>query len=186
MIRKKINKKGFTLIELLAVIVILAVVMVVTIPSVLTSMNSAKKAQFENALEGVSQWLTKQYELASFNLETSSAYNSFVDIYYETGQYDGTNPYTYAPGINYAVADSRNFSKHKQESVEMLKAAGIADPENDIDLDNTYFYIDGNRIEVVGMPKENGQFYINDYSNLGNVFDIRTITSIYSPQGNRL
>ena len=40
---KKLNKKGFTLVELLAVIVVLAIIMVLTVPSVLSSMNSARQ-----------------------------------------------------------------------------------------------------------------------------------------------
>ncbi|MBP3445361.1 MAG: type II secretion system protein [Bacilli bacterium] len=43
---KKLNKKGFTLVELLAVIVVLALIMVLAVPSVLTSMNSARQSTF--------------------------------------------------------------------------------------------------------------------------------------------
>ena len=43
---KNLNKKGFTLVELLAVIVVLALIMVLTVPSVLTSMNSARQSSF--------------------------------------------------------------------------------------------------------------------------------------------
>ncbi len=43
---KKLNRKGFTLIELLAVIVVLAIILVVTIPSVISSMNSAREKSF--------------------------------------------------------------------------------------------------------------------------------------------
>ena len=62
---KKLNRKGFTLIELLAVIVVLAIVLVVTIPSVISSMNSAKKKQFENAVATIQEYLTKQKEMCS-------------------------------------------------------------------------------------------------------------------------
>ena len=58
-----INRKGFTLIELLAVIVVLAIVLVVTIPSVLSSMGSAKNKQFENAKKIVEKYMTTQYEI---------------------------------------------------------------------------------------------------------------------------
>lgn len=43
---KKLNKKGFTLVELLAVIVVLALIMTLTVPSVLSSMNSARQSSF--------------------------------------------------------------------------------------------------------------------------------------------
>lgn len=62
---KKLNRKGFTLIELLAVIVVLAIIIVVTIPSVISSMNNAKSSQLANAAGTVTEWFTKQYELAS-------------------------------------------------------------------------------------------------------------------------
>src|SRR5574344_395790 len=50
--KKKVNqknkkKKGFTLVELLAVIVVLAIIMIIAIPSVLKSMNNAKKGAFK-------------------------------------------------------------------------------------------------------------------------------------------
>ena len=60
---KKLNRKGFTLIELLAVIVVLAIVLVVTIPSVISSMENAKKEQFENAVTTIQKYLTKQQEM---------------------------------------------------------------------------------------------------------------------------
>ena len=40
------NKKGFTLIELLAVIVILAIIIIIAMPSVLNSMEKARKRAF--------------------------------------------------------------------------------------------------------------------------------------------
>lgn len=79
---KKLNRKGFTLIELLAVIVILAVVLVVTIPSVIESMNKAKESQLKNSANTVTEWFTKQYELATFGSDMvgnpDSAYTTFV------------------------------------------------------------------------------------------------------------
>lgn len=63
---KKLNRKGFTLIELLAVVVILAVILVVTIPSVLTSMDTAKTQQLKNAANSVQEWEQKQYEIATY------------------------------------------------------------------------------------------------------------------------
>ena len=61
---KKLNRKGFTLIELLAVIVVLAIVLVVTIPSVISSMNSAKEKQLTNAVGTVTEWFQKNYDIA--------------------------------------------------------------------------------------------------------------------------
>lgn len=62
---KKLNRKGFTLIELLAVIVVLAIIIVVTIPSVISSMNSAKTSQLKNAAGTVQEWLQKNYDIAT-------------------------------------------------------------------------------------------------------------------------
>ena len=79
---KKLNRKGFTLIELLAVIVVLAIIIVVTIPSVISSMNSAKTSQLSNANGTVTEWFTKQYELATLGAGVgggpSTEYTTFV------------------------------------------------------------------------------------------------------------
>lgn len=45
--KNRSHKKGFTLVELLAVIVVLALIMVFAVPSILTTMNSAKKKSFQ-------------------------------------------------------------------------------------------------------------------------------------------
>lgn len=79
---KKLNRKGFTLIELLAVIVVLAIIIVVTIPSVISSMNNAKSSQLSNANGTVTEWFTKQYELATLGAGVgggpSAEYTTFV------------------------------------------------------------------------------------------------------------
>ena len=85
---KKLNRKGFTLIELLAVIVVLAIVLVVTIPSVISSMNSAKDKQFNNAVATIQEYLTKQKEMCSMKgsgLIDESNYNKDL---FETGTCD--------------------------------------------------------------------------------------------------
>lgn len=77
---KKLNRKGFTLIELLAVIVVLAIVLVVTIPSVISSMNSARQKSFENVVTTIEDYMTKQYELCKIgnDIIASDEYNSNV------------------------------------------------------------------------------------------------------------
>lgn len=77
---KKLNRKGFTLIELLAVIVVLAIVLVVTIPSVISSMNSARQKSFENVVTTIEDYMTKQYELCVIgnDIIASKDYNSNV------------------------------------------------------------------------------------------------------------
>ena len=76
---KKLNRKGFTLIELLAVIVVLAIIIVVTIPSVISSMNNAKTSQLNNAVGTVTEWFTKQYELASLGVGVGEGKNLTTD-----------------------------------------------------------------------------------------------------------
>ena len=53
---KKLNKKGFTLIELLAVIVILAIIVVVTVPTVLNSIDDARKSSLHSLAKEVANW----------------------------------------------------------------------------------------------------------------------------------
>lgn len=84
---KKLNRKGFTLIELLAVIVVLAIVLVVTIPSVISSMDSARQKSFENVVSTIEDYMTKQYELCKIgnDIIESKDYNSSV---FKTGSCD--------------------------------------------------------------------------------------------------
>ncbi len=58
----KKNKKGFTLVELLAVIVVLAIIMVIAIPSVMDSMNKARKNSFKIYAQKVLNTASTQYQ----------------------------------------------------------------------------------------------------------------------------
>ena len=80
---KKLNRKGFTLIELLAVIVVLAIVLVVTIPSVISSMNSAKDKQFNNAVATIQEYLTKQKEMCSMQGSGLIDESNYKDVLFE-------------------------------------------------------------------------------------------------------
>ena len=81
-ILKKLNRKGFTLIELLAVIVVLAIILVVTIPSVISSMYSAREKSFENVFSTIEYYMTKQYELCKIgnDIISSDEYLSLIHI----------------------------------------------------------------------------------------------------------
>lgn len=104
---KKLNRKGFTLIELLAVIVILAIVLVVTIPSVISSMNSAKEKSLSNAAATVTEWFTKQYELATLGVSV-----------------DGNVDSAYTKW----VTDHSTWNETAEElTADVLKAAGLTD-----------------------------------------------------------
>ena len=58
---KKLNKKGFTLIELLAVIVILAIIVVVTVPTVLNSIEDARRSSLNSLAEEIANWYDTSY-----------------------------------------------------------------------------------------------------------------------------
>ena len=145
---KKLNRKGFTLIELLAIIVILAIIMVVTIPTVLTSMNNARANQLQNAVDSVSEWFTKQYELASmgsFAGGPDAAFTTFV----------GSTGFT-------SINDS---TKKKDLTVAVLEAAGIANAEENIDITSGKSYVYYNTAKkkmcVQLTAKSTGSFYVN-------------------------
>ena len=97
----KLNKKGFTLVELLAVIVVLAVIMVIAIPTVIDSMNSAKKSSF--AMYGQKMLNAAMSKVQGDALDGKSAQPvyKFKELVASSGQYKGyvsydssTNTYT--------------------------------------------------------------------------------------------
>lgn len=69
---KKTNKKGFTLIELLAVIVVLALILILAVPSILNSMNNAKKKTFQMYGERLVNNAIQTYESMKLLGETPS------------------------------------------------------------------------------------------------------------------
>ncbi|MGM9881989.1 MAG: type II secretion system protein [Bacilli bacterium] len=137
---KKLNRKGFTLIELLAVIVILAIVMVVTIPSVISSMNKAKEESLNNAAATVTEWFTKQYELAVLSSDiagdVSDDYKTFVNELTDKK-------------LPESAPTSDNLTP------EVLKAAGITDTTG---LKGKV-YLNGTKICVNLTADNTSQFY---------------------------
>ena len=75
---KKLNRKGFTLIELLAVIVVLAIVLVVTIPSVISSMENARKEEFKNVVVTVEKYMEKQIDACNLDDTTLAPYEDSI------------------------------------------------------------------------------------------------------------
>lgn len=141
---KKLNRKGFTLIELLAVIVVLAIVLVVTIPSVISSMNSAKGKQLTNAVGTVTEWFQKNYDIAkvgdsSVVGEASAEYNTFVG----------------AGGLTTTAKDL---------DATILKAAGISNPTG---LSGTV-KLNGTKVCVTITAAEGSSFYVNGGTNTVN------------------
>lgn len=139
---KKLNRKGFTLIELLAVIVVLAIIIVVTIPSVISSMNNAKTSQLNNAAGTVTEWFTKQYELATLGAGVgggpSKEFETFV-----------------GKGNNLTDAE-----KTLDEAV--LKAAGITNPTG---LSGKV-KLNGSKVCVTLTAESTSQFYNAEKANV--------------------
>lgn len=90
----KLNKKGFTLVELLAVIVVLAVIMVIAIPTVIDSMNSAKKSSF--AMYGQKMLNAAMSKVQGDALDGKAAQSvyKFSELVASSGQYKGYVSYT--------------------------------------------------------------------------------------------
>ena len=137
---KKLNRKGFTLIELLAVIVILAIVVVITIPSVISSINKAKEESLKNATATVTEWFTKQYEIATLGSDVAG---------------DPSAEYTTFVGSTGLTTTAKNL----EESV--LKAAGITNPTG---LTGTV-QLNGTKVCVKLKADSTSQFYVNGSSN---------------------
>lgn len=185
MIKRNINNKGFTLIELLAVIVILGIVMVVTIPTVLNAMSNAKHEQFNNTIQAVSDWLTKQYSLSALEYQTSSEYRDFISKY---GIYD-----SYIATQN----GDHNLASCTAESLAMLEAAGLTNPADVIELNKTYVWFSDDGVAIKAKAKEGGMFYVSGENNNtfvnygvndeqfldGNIFDMSVITSNATKSG---
>ena len=97
----KLNKKGFTLVELLAVIVVLAVIMVIAIPTVIDSMNSAKKSSFAMYGQKMLNAAMSKVQGDALNGVGAKAVYKFSELVASSGQYKGyvsyasnTNTYT--------------------------------------------------------------------------------------------
>lgn len=136
--KKILNKRGFTLIELLAVIVVLAIIMVVTIPSVIRATNSAKESQLQNAADNVKDWFVKQDEIAKFDDIAGNSDPSYIELLKER-----KISYTNAP---------------LQLTDAVLEAAGISNPEKNIEAYNSYVYTSNNHICVRLKASSNGSF----------------------------
>ena len=115
----KLNKKGFTLVELLAVIVVLAVIMVIAIPTVIDSMNSAKKSAFVMyGQKMITAAMSKAQGDALDGNPVQSAY-SFKDLAKSTGQYTG---YVEVNGDDYTVSFYNSDYAASARSYDQLEA----------------------------------------------------------------
>ncbi len=88
----KKNKKGFTLVELLAVIVVLAIIMIIAIPSVMESMNKARRNAFKiYAQKVLNTAMTKyQADMLTGGTSATSCYKLSDLMKQGTGNYKGS------------------------------------------------------------------------------------------------
>ena len=99
---KKKHKLGFTLVELLAVITILGIIMIIATPSVLSTMEVAKKKTFINYIQKVFNKGQEQY-MSDLNEGTIPIYNTTEYLYDietdlgldNTGNFKGLYEYAY-------------------------------------------------------------------------------------------
>ena len=158
---KKLNKKGFTLIELLAVIVVLAIIIVVTIPSVISSMNSAKTSQLGNAVNTVTEWFTKQYELDSLGAGVAGGPSVEYTNFLKSKDTEHTDP-AQKVAVPLPTAKASAFDL----DTDVLKAAGITNPDG---LTGK-IYVNGSKICIIltakpettvnGVKTPASQFYV--------------------------
>ena len=161
---KKLNRKGFTLIELLAVIVVLAIIIVVTIPSVISSMNSAKSSQLNNAVGTVTEWFTKQYELDTLGAGVgggpSIEYTNFLKSK-DTDPKHTTLETKVKQDLPIKSASSDSTFKGFALDSDILKAAGIT---NTTGLSGEV-YVNGSKICVTLKAETTSQFYVSGGDN---------------------
>lgn len=125
----KLNKKGFTLVELLAVIVVLAVIMVIAIPTVIDSMNSAKKSSFAMYGQKMLNAAMSKVQGDALNGVGAKTKYKFSELVSSSGQYKGyvsyasdTNTYTvYFYNTDYMASDA-NY-----DDLESWKKADCSD-----------------------------------------------------------
>lgn len=145
---KKLNNKGFTLVELLAVIVVLAIIMIIAIPSVLKSMNNAKKGAFKIEAQKVlntaqqiyeSDEMLNSYQAASHNTEgtyycytldelgvtTGNTYKGFVEIIVD-GATNEASYYLTLSDKSYSVA-SKEYKEINNDSNSISNTAITTD-----------------------------------------------------------
>ncbi len=131
----KNSKKGFTLVELLAVIVVLAIIMIIAVPSVMDSMNNARKGAFRVYAQKVLTTAETKHQATVLNGNDNVANycTQLTTLMGEnTGSYDG---YAVVCGGNtdhtryFVSIKDNNFSYDKKDYNSVS-----ADPENASEL----------------------------------------------------
>ena len=176
---KKLNRKGFTLIELLAIIVILAIIMVVTIPTVLDSLEDARRTTYQNAVNVVAEYAEKQYALARYGIP--GADEVFKKICGDNGSLCDDSSEFEVDSINYPSASDLELQSAPELAYSFLEVAG-AKISN---FDGMYLKITNGRVclrlyssflgdfanvkPINDIDGENGIYYLD--KNLNNKYD---------------
>lgn len=127
------KKNGFTLVELLAVIVVLAIIMIIAIPSVLDTMNQARKQSFALYVNKVVTAVQQQY-----------TYDS------NGGAIQGAGLYVYDITQDLGLTSTGSYKGYVT-----VNANDVDNPKYIIELyDNNYILHNYNVIEH-GMPTQN-------------------------------
>ncbi|MCX4365894.1 MAG: type II secretion system protein [Bacilli bacterium] len=124
------KKNGFTLVELLAVIVVLAIIMIIAIPSVLDTMNNARRKSFVLEAQKVFKSTQEQYTMDS------------------QSSIPGAGVYIYNIKTDLGTADTGNYL-----GFVIVDATNVDDPQYTIYLwDNNYMLFRYNVNASGGFP----------------------------------
>ena len=151
---KKKHRVGFTLVELLAVIVVLGIIMVVATPSVLSTIDVAKKKSFISYIEKVATKGQSQY-LLDLNMGLIPSVDDFEVLYDietdldlgDTGKYKGMYVLSYCPDAINGGCWHDDYDQDEREGVLLYN--------------DEFFY--GGFLDK-GVPKESDIFSISDLS----------------------
>lgn len=163
--------KGFTLVELLAVIVILAIIMIIAIPSVLDTMETARKKSFTEYVTKIYDTTEKEY--LSKQLITSSNQNCVIyDITKDlglssTGNYKG---YVLATKKN----NETNYYITLWDGTYMIYGVKY---DSDFDYNDLLTYNEGD----TNLSKEN----LAAVGECATYFNLDETTGVASQSGNR-
>lgn len=98
------SSKGFTLIELLIVVVVVGIITAIAIPSYINSTRKAHRADAEQALTQLSQFMERNYTLAGRYDKDSTGAN--IALPYSNSPQQGTTFYTLAISTSPAVTQT--------------------------------------------------------------------------------
>lgn len=127
------KKNGFTLVELLAVIVVLAIIMIIAIPSVLDTMNQARKQSFALYVDKVVTAVQTQY-----------TYDS------NGGAIQGAGFYVYDITQDLGLTSTGSYKGYV-----VVNAYDVDNPKYIIELYDNNYILHNYNVSDYGMPTQN-------------------------------